>query len=65
MTLSDYLDEKGETDAAFAMRTKLSQPQINRLRRGVAKPSWDTIVAIEKATEGKVKPNDWPRKVAA
>lgn len=64
MTLNDYLDETKETDTAFAVRVGLSQSQVGRLRRNVSKPSWDAIVAIETATEGKVQPNDWPRQEA-
>jgi DNA-binding transcriptional regulator YdaS (Cro superfamily) len=60
MTLDQYLSESGETNTAFSARVGISQSQIGRLRRGW-KPSWDTIVAIEKATGGKVQPNDWPR----
>lgn len=63
MTLDQYLNRTGETDTAFGQRVGISQSQIGRLRRGW-KPSWDAIVAIEKATGGKVKPNDWPRQPA-
>lgn len=60
MTLDQYLTEANETDTAFGARVGISQSQVGRLRRGW-KPSWDAIVAIEKATDGKVQPNDWPR----
>jgi transcriptional regulator with XRE-family HTH domain len=64
MTLDQYLKATGESDAAFASKVKLSTSQINRLRRGASKPSWEAVVAIEKATRRKVKANDWAREAA-
>ena len=64
MTLDQYLERSGKTEADFGVDVGMSRSQIYRLRRGW-KPSWDAIVAIEKATGGKVKPNDWPRRVEA
>jgi DNA-binding transcriptional regulator YdaS (Cro superfamily) len=61
MTLNEYLEKSGESDGEFAAKVGLSPSQISRLRRGVSKPSWDGIVAIEKVTGGQVQPNDWPR----
>lgn len=63
MTLDQYLTLTGETNTAFGARVGISQSQIGRLRGGW-KPSWDAIVAIEKATGGKVTPNDWSRHTA-
>lgn len=65
MTLDQYLSETNKTDTAFAADAGLSQSQIGRLRRGVSKPSWDAIVAIERASGGAVQPNDWLRAEAA
>lgn len=65
MTLDEYLatatDENGKslTDAAFADRCGLSQPQISRLKNGKSKPSFEAIQAIAVATGGKVGPADW------
>jgi hypothetical protein len=60
MTLDQYLERFSKSEADFGTDVGMSRSQIWRLRRGW-KPSWDAIVAIEKATNGKVKPNDWPR----
>lgn len=59
MTLSEYLKQSKESDGAFALRVNLSQSQINRLRRGVSRPSWAAIEAIAKETGNKVTANDW------
>lgn len=61
MTLADYLKQTKESDAAFAFRAELSQSQVNRLRRGMSRPSWATIDLIAKATSKKVTANDWAR----
>jgi hypothetical protein len=59
MTLTEYLKQTKESDAAFAFRVSLSQSQISRLRRGVSRPSWAAIKAIADATGEKVTANDW------
>jgi len=65
MTLDQYLTKTGETDAAFASRAGLSQTQINRLKRGISSPSFETIKKIAKASKGKVKFADWAEQWAA
>ena len=68
MTLNDFLATITDSDAAFGQKVGLSQSQISRLRRGVAKPSWDAMKAISDATNGKVGFKDWAptqTKVAA
>ncbi len=59
MTLDEYLAKTGTTEAAFGEKAKLSQPAINKLRRGISQPSLRTMRAIEVASDGAVKPNDW------
>lgn len=59
MTLSEYLKLKGETAAAFAIRTKISDATISRLARGLNRPDWRTVDTIMAATQGAVTPNDW------
>jgi transcriptional regulator with XRE-family HTH domain len=55
MTLSDYLDAQGLTDAEFAARVGLrSHSTINRLKRGVAETSVHLALQIEAATGGAV-----------
>ena len=67
MKLSQYLEAVALTDTAFAAKVGMSQSQISRLRRGLSKPSWDAVAAIERATGGKVKAADFagPKEAAA
>lgn len=59
MKLDQYLSTKKMTDAAFAALVGMSQSQVNRLRRGLSQPSWDTAATIEHATGGKVSASDF------
>lgn len=54
-----------ESDAAFGARVNLSQSQVNRLRRGMSRPSWSAIDSIAKATGDKVTVKDWAAEQAA
>lgn len=63
MKLDRYLTERktseGLTEEQFAVLAGLSQSQVNRLRRGRVKPSYEAIEGIIKATGGKVTANDF------
>lgn len=59
MKLADYLAEQKLTLEAFGALCGRSTATISRLSRGLHKPDWDTMEAVEKATGGKVQPNDW------
>lgn len=59
MTLAEYLSTKQMTDEAFGTLVGLSQPQVNRLRRGKSKPGWDVLRRISDATDGLVTANDF------
>lgn len=62
MTLNEYLVERraeGLTEERFAVLVGLSQPQVNRLRRGTAKPSWEALRRIHDATGGLVTAADF------
>ena len=59
MKLETFLSENKLTDAAFGKLVGLSQSQVNRIKRGVSKPSWDALGAIERATKGAVKAADF------
>jgi len=59
MTLSDYLSNRRETDAAFAARVGLkSHTTINRLKRGLTEASVELALAIELETGGAVDAAD-------
>lgn len=59
MTLGTYLSANKMTDEAFAALVGMSQSQISRLRRGLSKPSWESLAAIERATGGVVTAADF------
>lgn len=59
MKLDQYLSARKLTDAAFAAIVGMSQSQVNRLRRGLSQPSWETVAVIERATDGKVRASDF------
>ncbi len=65
MKLQDYITQSGLTDAQFAERVGVSQPHINKIRRGVVSPSLSVAERIMEATNGKVTPNDFLREVTA
>lgn len=59
MTLSEYLNEEGMTETAFAAKLGVSQVTINRYVNGKRFPDRDTIQRISVVTEGKVPPAAW------
>jgi transcriptional regulator with XRE-family HTH domain len=59
MTLSEYIKSSGLSDLAFSKLSGVSHSQINRLKRGMSRPSLDSIDAIFKASGGKVTHADW------
>lgn len=59
MTLGKYLSDHKMTDEAFAALVGMSQSQISRLRRGLSRPSWESLAAIEKVTGGLVTATDF------
>lgn len=65
MKLGDWLEAKGLTQTAFAALIGSDQAHVSDLVRGKNRPRLDTVVAIEKATGGAVKAEDWmqPKRV--
>lgn len=59
MKLSEFLTDRNLTDDAFAALVGMSQSQVSRLKRGLSRPSWDNLAAIERATDGAVTANDF------
>lgn len=60
MTLKEYLIRNPElTQDAFAKSIGTTQASINRWSNGKRFPERHFIIAIERATEGLVKPADW------
>jgi len=64
MSIDEYITKRRAIEpkfnaVAFAHLVKLSPSQVSRLRSRASRPSWDTIEAIHKATNGAVTINDW------
>lgn len=59
MTLAEYLQLNNLTHEEFALRSGVPRPTVTRLVKPGARPDWKNIEAIQKATGGKVSPNDW------
>ena len=59
MKLGEYLSLNKMTDEAFASLVGMSQSQISRLRRGLSRPSWESLAAIERVTTGMVTASDF------
>jgi hypothetical protein len=58
MNLRQYLDKTKETIANFALRANLSTPMIRDMWHERRTPLFNTAIAIEHATEGKVNALD-------
>lgn len=61
MRLSDYMDNKALTDAAFAEMVGRDRSQVTRWRRGQTRPDWAALARIEEATAGAVTAKDFYR----
>lgn len=59
MKLDDYLKRHDLTEAEFGAMIGISQPQVNRLRRGIRWPNRETAKAIAAATKGRVTADDF------
>ena len=57
--LARWLRENRLTQQEFAQRIGTRQGTIGGLIRSLRRPSLDLAVAIERATDGAVKPSDW------
>ena len=56
--LSKYLETKGETQAAFAVRVIATQATISKICAGIIVPKRPLMTRIVAATGGAVTPND-------
>jgi transcriptional regulator with XRE-family HTH domain len=59
MKLRDYLNANALTLDQFAGRIGKTAATVSRIARGINKPDWDTLEAIERETGGSVTPNDF------
>ena len=59
MKLADWMAWQGELDASVAEKCGVDRVTINRIRRGVNRPSWPLIRRIREITLGEVKAEDF------
>ena len=59
MNLGQWMHRQGLTDGEVGVLIGRSASTINRLRRGVTRPDWPTMIRLREATDGRVKPNDF------
>ena len=59
MTLAEYMAEIGIKDEPMAKMIGLKRSMVTRLRLGTARPSFKTLIAIERVTNGKVRASDF------
>ena len=61
MKLEDWLKARDLTQIQFAEISGVDQPTISRIIKDPhkRKPGWEVLVAIARATDGEVTPNDF------
>ena len=59
MQLAEFIEAEGLTLAEFGSKIGRSAATVSRIARGIHKPDWATIAAINDATSGQVSPNDF------
>lgn len=59
MHLADYMALKGLKDPDVAGAIGRSRVSVNRYRRKLERPDWDTIQEIRRFTKGNVQESDW------
>lgn len=64
MKLSQYLEKHGLSDADFGAVVGRDRATVNRWRNEMVRPDWDSLLAIEQATNGKVTAKDFVEKSA-
>lgn len=64
MTLQEYLTLRAIKPAEMAEMIGVHLATVYRLKKGDQRPTWETMLEIERVTDGAVAPNDW-RRVAA
>lgn len=57
--LASYMDRKEISDAAFASLIGKDRTLVNRLRRGIVRPTLDVAAEIEALTNGEVSMQSW------
>lgn len=59
MTLQEWMQNEGMSDAQFARRLARSTAAVNKWRNGLRTPRADALRQIVEATDGQVTANDF------
>jgi len=59
MTLTEWMQLNRKNDSYVALQIGRDRSHINKIRRGKARPSFQTMAAIKDYTNGKVGFADW------
>lgn len=62
--LASYMDREGINDADFAIRIERDRSMVNKLRRGVVRPTLELAATIERQTGGAVPMSAWIAEAA-
>lgn len=62
MTLQEWKDATGKTDAQLADEIGIDRSYLVKLRNGTSTPSVDVLAAIRRATKGAVSGSEWLEK---
>ena len=57
--LASYMEREGVTDADLATRIGRDRSMVNKIRRGVLRPTLDLAASIERETGGNVPMQAW------
>ena len=59
MTLRDWMDKHKKSNAWLAFQIDMDRSHVSRMRRGLTKPSLQTMIAIKDLTNGEVNLESW------
>ncbi|RMF02468.1 MAG: XRE family transcriptional regulator [Alphaproteobacteria bacterium] len=59
MNLAEYMRRNGINDEQLAARVGRARTTVMRWRRGVTRPDWAAVAALERATGGAVTASDF------
>ncbi len=57
--LANYMKSEGISDAEFALRIGRDRSLVNKLRRGIVRPTLDLAAVIETQTGGEIPMQAW------
>lgn len=64
MKLSKFMELAQLTDADLADLLDRDRSTVTRLRNGSAKPSFEVMLALERISEGAIRPSDFASEAA-